>query len=156
MRNVRIAMKDVVAGTVESQLAVAEEVRRWLAGSILFSEGDEPRGIFIIHSGQVDLVFSARNGVRKALRTVRSGEILGLSEVVSGRRCDSTATTRTAARIGFVPVAELRRRLDEDPSLWLEVAESLSADLGSCWQSMRDQSRVPRPAIAGRGCAKRG
>lgn len=130
-------MKDGAEGTVESQLAVAEEVRRWPAGSVLFNEGDEPRGIFIIHSGQVELVFSARSGVRKALGTVRSGEILGLSEIVSGSRCCCAATTRTASRIGFVAVTELRRMLDEDPSLWLEIVESLSVDLGSCWRSLR-------------------
>ena len=130
-------MKNGAEASVESQLAGAEEVQRWPAGSVLFNEGDEPRGIFIIHSGQVELVFSARNGVRKALRTVRSGEILGLSEIVSGSRCDYTATTRTASRIGFVAATELRRMLDENPSLWLEIAESLSVDLGSCWRSLR-------------------
>ena len=130
-------MNDRAEATVESQLAIAEEVRRWPAGSDLFNEGDDPPGIFLIHSGQVDLVFSARSGIRKALRTVRSGEILGLSEIVSESRCGCTATTRTASRIGFVAVTELRRMLDEDPSLWLEVAESLSVDLGSCWRSLR-------------------
>lgn len=130
-------MKDGAEETVESQLAVAEDVQRWPAGSVLFNEGDDPPGIFIIHSGQVDLVFSARSGIRKALRRVRSGEILGLSEIVSASRCDCSATARTASRIGFVAVTELRRMLDEDPSLWLEVAESLSIDLGSCWRSLR-------------------
>ncbi|MGZ4810286.1 MAG: Crp/Fnr family transcriptional regulator, partial [Thermoanaerobaculia bacterium] len=100
-------------------------------------EGDEPSGIFIVHSGQIDLVFSARNGARKALRTVRAGEILGLSDVVAGSRYDCTATVRTASRVGFVPIEHLQRMLQEDPSLWVAVAESLSVDLGSCWQSMR-------------------
>lgn len=130
-------MKNWAEGTVESQLVVAEDVQRWPAGSVLFNEGDHPPGIFIIHSGQVDLVFSARNGIRKALRRARSGEILGLSEIVSASRFDCSATARTASRIGFVAVTELRRMLDEDPSLWLEVAESLSIDLGSCWRSLR-------------------
>ena len=133
-------MKDAIAGLVETQLAAAEELQRWPAGSILFNEGDDPRGVFIIHNGQVDLLFSARNGLRKALRTVRAGYVLGMSEVVSGTAHDCTATARTACRVGFVPVATLRRMLDEDPSLWLGVAESLSVDLGSCWQSMRSLS----------------
>ena len=128
------------AGIVERELAVAQEVQRWPAGTIFFNEGEEPRGIFIVHSGQVDLVFSARTGARKALRTVRSGDILGLSDVVAGVNCDCTATARTACRVGFVPAAELRRMLVENPSLWLGVAESLSADLGSCWKSMRSIS----------------
>jgi CRP-like cAMP-binding protein len=135
--NVTDVMKDGVEGTVESQLAVAEDVQRWPSGSVLFNEGDDPPGIFIIHTGQVDLVFSARSGIRKVLRTVRTGEILGLSDIVCGRTFDCTATTRTASRIGFVPVAELRRMLDEDPSMWMEIAESLSLDIGSCWRCLR-------------------
>ena len=130
-------MNDAIARTVESQLAGAERVERRSPGSVLFEEGDVPLGIFIVHSGQVDLVFSARNGARKALRTVRAGQILGLSDIVAGTRCDCTATIRTASRIGFVATGDLQRMLDEDPSLWIAIAESLSVDLGSCWQSMR-------------------
>ena len=130
-------MNEAIARTVESQLAGAERVERRSPGSVLFAEGDVPLGIFIVHSGQVDLVFSARNGARKALRTVRAGQILGLSDVVAGSRCDCTATVRTASRIGFVATDDLQRMLNEDPSLWMAVAESLSVDLGSCWQSMR-------------------
>lgn len=124
-------------GTGRSQLAIVEDIQRWPAGSVLLNEGSEPRGIYIIHTGQVDLVFSSRNGVRKALRTVRPGEILGLSEIVSGTVSESTATTRTSSRIGFIGAEKLRCMLEENPSLWLEVAADLCVDLSSCWQSMR-------------------
>ena len=89
-----------------------------------------------------DRGFSGSNGLRKALRVIRSGEVLGLSEIVSGSSYNCTATTRTASRIGFVAAAELRRRLDEDPILWLRVAESLSINLGGCWQSMRSLNEL--------------
>lgn len=124
-------------GTGRGQLAIAEEIQRFPAGSVLLNEGDKPRGIYIIHTGQVDLVFSSRNGLRKVLRTARPGEILGLSEIVSGTVCEATATTRTSSRIGFIDAEKLRRMLEENPSLWLEVAADLCVDLSSCWQSMR-------------------
>jgi CRP-like cAMP-binding protein len=123
--------------TGRRQLAIAEVIQRWPGGSVLLNEGDSPRGIYIIHTGQVDIVFTSRNGLRKVQRTARPGEILGLSEIVSGTVCQSTATTRTSSRIGFIGAEKLRRMLEEDPSLWLEVAADLSVDLGSCWQSMR-------------------
>ncbi|HEY3052654.1 MAG TPA: cyclic nucleotide-binding domain-containing protein, partial [Thermoanaerobaculia bacterium] len=119
------------------QIISAQQIERWPAGKILFKQGDDPQGIFIVHSGQVDLVFSARSGVTKALCSVRPGNIVGLSDAISGTKYECTATTRTASRIGFVPLVELRRMLDENPGLWLGIATSLSADLGSCWACMR-------------------
>ena len=119
------------------QQARAERVERYAPGHTLFTEGEEPRGIFIVHSGEVDLVFSTRNGVRKPLRTVRTGETLGLSDIVSQSRYDCTAVTRVASRIGFVPLDEILRMLDDDPSLWFGVAATLSTAMSSCWASQR-------------------
>jgi CRP-like cAMP-binding protein len=128
---------NVTAEVVDNQIISAQQIERWPAGKILFKQGDDPQGIFIVHSGQVDLVFSARSGVTKALCSVRPGNIVGLSDAISGTKYECTATTRTASRIGFVPLVELRRMLDENPGLWLGIATSLSADLGSCWACMR-------------------
>ena len=120
-----------------NQFSEVEQVGCWPAGAVLFREGDAPTGIFVIHSGAVDLIFSARNGTEKPLRNLRAGEIAGLSDAVSGTAHDCTARTRSASRISFVPIAELKRLLDERPGMWLGVAEILSSDLDACWDSMR-------------------
>ncbi|MDP9361658.1 MAG: cyclic nucleotide-binding domain-containing protein [Acidobacteriota bacterium] len=120
-----------------NQFSVVEQVGCWPAGSLLFREGEAPAGIFVIHSGTVDLVFSARNGMTKPLRKLHAGDVAGLSDAVSNTPHDCTATTRTAARIGFVPITELRHLLDQQPAMWFAIAELLSADVNACWGSMR-------------------
>jgi CRP-like cAMP-binding protein len=122
---------------VENPFASSEQIERWQAGDVIFREGEQPRGIFILYSGTVDLIFSGRNGVRKPLRIATPGEILGLSDAVSNTPHDCTATTRTGAKVGFVPIASLHRQLDDTPALWLPIAKFLSEDLDSCWASMR-------------------
>src|SRR5438045_2632044 len=122
---------------VENQFGTIERIERWPAGEVIFREGEQPRGIFVVYSGTVDLIFSARSGVSKSLRTALPGEIVGLSDAISKRPHDCTASTRSRARIGFVPIEELRRQLDETPQLWLTIAKFLSADVDSCWGSMR-------------------
>jgi CRP/FNR family transcriptional regulator len=121
----------------ESPFATIEKVERWPAGEIIFREGERPQGVFVLYSGTVDLVFSARNGAKRSLRTVYPGEVLGLSDAVTNTPHDCTATTRSGVRVGFIPVDVLRGELSENPSLWLSIAKLLSADLGSCWASMR-------------------
>jgi CRP-like cAMP-binding protein len=133
-------MSNVLGEAMEKQLAKAEEIERWPAGMILFNEGEAPRGLFVIHSGVVDLEFSGRNGVSKSLRTAHPGEVVGLGYAVSHTLYDCTARARTSVKLGFVPLAELHRMLDETPSLWLTMAQFLSEDINSCWASMRTLS----------------
>lgn len=129
-------MKNVAEAAVDD-LARLEHIQRWPAGTTLFVEGEQPRGVYVIHSGEVEMVFSSRNGVRKPLRVAGRGEVLGLGDAVSNREHDCTATTRTTVRVGFIPLSDLSRMLDQMPELWLSIARMLSTDLNACWASMR-------------------
>ena len=120
-----------------SSLSTIEQLQRLPARTVLFREGDAPRGAYLIHSGEVELAFAGRNGVQKTLRVAEAGEYVGLGDVVAGRKHDCTATARTPVTAGFVPMVDLATLLNETPSLWLTIAENLSAGVSSCWQSMR-------------------
>jgi CRP-like cAMP-binding protein len=122
---------------MDNEFAKIEQVDRWPAGKVMFREGEQPRGVFILYSGTVDLVFSARNGSKKTLHTAVAPDIVGLSDAVSNTSHTCTATIRANSKIGFVPIETLRRQLDETPALWLTLVKHLSADLESCWASMR-------------------
>ncbi len=122
---------------MDNQFAEIEQVERWEAGEVIFREGEQPQGVFVLYSGTADMVFSARNGFKRSLRTALPGEILGLSDAVSNTPHDCTATTHTNAKIGFVPLDAFRRQLEQTPELWLTIAKFLSADVDACWASMR-------------------
>ena len=88
-------------------------------------------------SGEIDLVFNARRGAQRTLRAAHAGDVVGLCDAVAGTPYDCTATTRTAATIGTLSANELRRLLEETPSLWLTVLQFLSNDVNACYDSMR-------------------
>jgi CRP-like cAMP-binding protein len=125
---------------VESQFLNAEQIERWPAGKVLFREGEQPRGVFVLHSGEVDLIFSARNGNSRTLRVAHPGEVVGLSDVISATAHDCTAATHAPSRIGFVPLPEFRQMLNESPTLWFKILQFLSKDVNACWVSMRTNS----------------
>lgn len=127
----------MMVGAIDERLERIADNERWQAGEVIFREGEPARGIYIVYSGSIDLVFSARSGLKKTLRTVLPGDVLGLSEVVSKVPHDCTATTRSGAKIGFVPIELLQRELETTPALWFSIARYLSADVDSCWASMR-------------------
>jgi CRP/FNR family transcriptional regulator, cyclic AMP receptor protein len=132
---------------IDQQLAEVEQIQRWPAGKMLFGEGDQPCGVYVVHSGEVELAFFGPNGVRRTFRLARKGEVVGLSDAVSQRPHDCTATTRSPARIGFIPIEELLDQLDRRPELWLSVARVLSADVTACWDSMRRMNTTRVSAV---------
>ena len=123
--------------TIADTLSEHETLERYGAGRLLFREGDSPRGVYIVHSGQVDLVFSGKNGTAKPLRVASEGAILGLSCVVSRRCHDCSATTRTACELGFVDRETFLRQVDHSPAVWFSVLQLLSQDVNSCYDCMR-------------------
>jgi CRP-like cAMP-binding protein len=122
---------------MENDLQPVERVERLPADAILFHEGDAPKGAFVIHGGQVDLAFSSKKGLVRSLRCAGPGEIVGLEAVVTNQPHDCTATTATAANIGFVPKETLQEFLEANPSAWLTILRFLCNDVNACWDSMR-------------------
>jgi CRP-like cAMP-binding protein len=121
-------------------LAHYEVIEAWPAAIQLFREGEDPAGVYVLLSGDVDLVFSSRAGVVKPLRLAGAGQILGLSCIVSGRAHDCSATTRTSAVTGFIPKTTFLKLLDENPPLWFSVLQMISSEINSCYDCMRTLS----------------
>jgi CRP-like cAMP-binding protein len=108
------------------ELSARETLQHRQAGTILFNEGDQPRGIYLIHFGTVDLLMRARNGHWKRMRVASAGDILGIESVVALRPNDATARAITSCDLGFIERESFLRVLDERPAIWFSVLRLLS------------------------------
>ena len=122
---------------IETNLADRETLLRLSAGQTLFREGETPRGVYVLHSGTVDLLFSARNGSTKPLREARPGQILGLSCVVTQRPHDCTATAAEPCEVAFVERDDFLRVLDDSPAVWFSVLRVLSSEVNAAYDDIR-------------------
>jgi len=118
-------------------LTERETLQHRPAGTILFHEGDQPRGIYLVHSGIIELLMHGRNGDWKRVRTVSADEILGLESVVSRRSHDFTARTMTSCELGFIERESFLRVLDESPAIWFSVLRLLSQGVNASYDSLR-------------------
>ena len=103
----------------------------------MFQEGEKPQGVLYLMSGQVDLLFTARDGTMKALRVAHPGQILGLSSVITQNPYDCTAAARTPCRARFVSRDNVMRILQESPETWLSVLTLLSGDINAAYDDIR-------------------
>jgi len=55
-------------------------------GTVIFIEGQAPRGIFMLCQGQAKLSLTSSAGKTLILRIAKPGEVLGLDAVVTGKR----------------------------------------------------------------------
>jgi CRP-like cAMP-binding protein len=119
------------------EFADLEKVESFAAESYLFIEGDASRGVFLIHSGKVDLMIAGKDGTNKMLRSAGPGTVLGLSSVLSGQPHETTAQALEPTRVGFIDREAFLTALHRSPEAWFAVLEMLSNDINTCYDLMR-------------------
>lgn len=97
----------------------------YAAGTVLYAENEPPRGLFVLCSGQVKLSISSGSGKTLITRMVSSGEVLGLSSVLSGRAYRATAETVTGSQLKFVKREDFVRFMEEHREVSFNIARQL-------------------------------
>ena len=122
---------------IETTLAENETLIRFRAGETLFREGEQPRGVYVLHSGTVHLLFSGKTGAAKPLREAQPGQILGLSCVVGKRQHDCSAIAASPCKVAFVESEAFLQTLDASPAVWFSVLRVLSNEVNAVYDDMR-------------------
>jgi CRP/FNR family cyclic AMP-dependent transcriptional regulator len=95
------------------------------AETVLYAEGEAPRGLFILCSGAAKLTISSGTGKTLIKRIVPAGEVLGLSSVLSGNAYKATAETTAPSQLKFVKREDFIRFSEEHREVSFNVARQL-------------------------------
>jgi CRP/FNR family transcriptional regulator len=103
----------------------------------LFSEKDQPQGVYLVLDGEVKLSINSSDGRRLILRIARKGEILGLTAVLSGNSYEMTAETLHPCTLVYVPRREFLAILSRHPEAYQSLAEELSRHISKACEQLR-------------------
>ncbi len=106
-------------------------------GSLLFVEGESPRGVFILCSGLAKLTTSSTEGKTFMLKTVDPGEILGASSSILDKPYEVSAETISPSQVNFIKRDDFLRLLDSYPEACLHIAQQLSSKYYDAQREMR-------------------
>src|ERR1700727_3955498 len=95
-------------------------------GAVLFIEGQQPRGVFVLCVGKVKLSTSSREGKTIITKISDSGDILGLNAVMSNRPYELTAEMMEPGQANFIPRDSFLQMLKDFPDVAMRVAQQLS------------------------------
>lgn len=113
------------------------------AGAVLFLEKQEPRGVFLVCSGEVKLSFSSSTGKTLILKIAKSGDILGLMSAMSGIPFEVTAETLHPSQVIFIRREEFLCFIAKHPEASAEVVRQLSASYQGACEQLRTVGLAP-------------
>jgi CRP/FNR family transcriptional regulator, cyclic AMP receptor protein len=107
------------------------------AGAVLFVEGEQPHGIFVLCKGRVKLSVGASNGKTLIVKIAEAGEVLGASATVSGKPYEMTGQTIDPCLISFVKRDDFLTFLRQNSDACLKLAEQLSEKYHNACKEVR-------------------
>lgn len=144
-----LSQSPVFQGLPESQiqaLARIAEPITYRAGDLIFSEGDDAAGFFLVVSGQVKIYKLSFEGKEQVLHFVGPGEIFAEVPVYSGGAYPANADALRETRTLFFPRRAIRRLLANDPNLAMIMLADLSRRLRQLTKLVESLSLKESPA----------
>ena len=114
------ALRSVIVKVLGKRLfgAEADEIMRATvpvnirAGEVLMHEGDQPRGLFLLLDGSVDVLKTGDRGAREVLATVTAPTVLGEMSLLGARGHSASVVAKTDCALQLLPKDDFARLLD--------------------------------------------
>ncbi len=100
--------------------------KRYEAGEMIFRQGDDPPGVFIVTSGQVRVYKLAPHGKEHVLHLPGPGETFLEVAVLGGFACPAFAEAVEPSDCLLLPAQKFRRAVDEDHALCRQLLFGMS------------------------------
>ena len=114
--------------------------------TMLFIEGQNPRGVFVLCKGRAKLFTSASDGKTIITKVSEAGDVLGLNATISNRPYEVTAEMIEPGQANFIARDALLQFLREHGEVALRVAEQLSQNYYTAHEEIRTLGLASSPA----------
>ncbi len=103
---------------------------------VLFSQGENPQGLYILDQGETSLIMTSPAGREVMQIEAPAGSLLGLPGLIGDEPYTLTAIARNGARLSFVTRDEFNSLMQSNPRLSLKILEVLAAEVSSARRAL--------------------
>jgi CRP/FNR family transcriptional regulator len=114
--------------------------------AMLFIEGQQPRGVFVLCAGKAKLSTSSQDGKTIITKIAEEGDVLGLNATISNRPYEVTAEMMEPGQANFISRDMLMQFLREHGEVAVRVAEELSRSYYTAYEEIRTLGLANSPA----------
>src|SRR5271168_6733 len=105
--------------------------------AMLFIEGQQPRGVFVLCTGKAKLSTSSSEGKTIITKVSEPGDVLGLNATISNRPYEVTAEMIEPGQANFITREAFLAFLRDDGAVAVRVAEQLSRNYYTAFEEIR-------------------
>lgn len=105
------------------------------SGETLYSQTDEPTGLYVLFEGRIKLTAVVATGKTALLRISQAGDLLGLNAVMAQRPYMATAKLLQDSRLARIDRQDLVHRMTRHSELALVISERLASD---CFEALSE------------------
>lgn len=106
-------------------------------GTLLFIEGQQPCGVFVLCMGKAKLSTSSRDGKTIITKIADAGEVLGLNATISNVPYEVTAKMMGPGQANFIRREPLIQMMREFPEVALRISQQLSCNYFAAHEEIR-------------------
>lgn len=103
--------------------------QHFLPGEVVFAEGDYSQELYIVASGEVDIVKDHGGPHERALNHLHSGDFFGEMAIFEGAPRSATAKTHSETELLVLPAEKFKQTIYQKPDMAFEIFRELSARL---------------------------
>jgi signal transduction histidine kinase len=137
-----------------AEVALVRQVAHEFAfadGQIIFKEGDDGDGIYMVKSGKVQISALVGQGERRPISSVTEGDTFGEMTIIDHDKRSASASADGAAEAYFIPRDDMIRLLGQSPTLMRNLVREISRRLREFnRQYIREVIQAERLALVGR------
>lgn len=117
---------------------------------VVFYEGNQPHGVFLVCSGRVKVYKSDGKGHQLTVRVAGPGEIIGHDALLGGEPYAATAEALEESRLAHIDETRFRAMLTATPQLATAMFRRLAGELRAAEDKARDMAtKSSRERLAG-------
>ncbi len=114
--------------------------------AVLFIEGQQPRGVFVLCAGKVKLSTSSHEGKTIITKLSEPGDVLGLNATISNRPYEVTAEMVEPGQANFIARDAFLHFLRDHGEIAVRVAEQLSRNYYAAYEEIRTLGLTSSPS----------
>lgn len=111
--------------------------KHYLKGLTLFTAGELPPSLFLLHSGRIRLFLPVDTQGSLSWQIIKPGGLLGLSETVSGKPHEFTARAELSSEVLFFPREAFLEIVSRHPAFWLSISSCISEQVEAAYERVR-------------------
>ncbi len=108
-------------------------------GEHVFREKEETKGIFLLHSGKIEISKVTPDGWKQTLAVLAKGSFFGELSIIEQRRHEANAVALEETKILFIPKEDFERLEKEDLRLAVKIMKRLILVLSGNLRQMNEK-----------------